>query len=390
MNVVDPILFQCRVNAEQPAICAPGSEHEVITYAQLEFIINNLTRAMLPFGFEPGQIIGIRARDPIFHIGLIFALTRIGAVTVSFRGGSLPPEIGLAAAITDASEPVTGVKRLIRANQDWVKGNGSHLIDPRLVRATGHEICRLALTSGSTGESKGIALSHRMLLARNIQFAYAFGGHWPEHSRLYCDLEMSSEPAFRFLLYTLMRGGMVMFYGSDPMATLQSFDLFKIQNMVTSPRSLGEHLISYEQTGIRCCLDHILALGGSASPELLQSVWARMCPNVFSDYGTTEVGSVASADLREINEVPGCAGYVVPPARIEIVSEDGAPAAVNTEGIVRLQTPFMATGYIGLPEASARAFRDGWFYPGDFGYVSQEGLLVSTGRLENRLNVSGE
>ena len=84
------------------------------------------------------------------------------------------------------------------------------------------------MTSGSTGEPKGIALSHRMLIARNVQFAYAFGGHWPEHSRLYCDLGLSSEPSFRFLLYMLMRGGMVMVYGSDPLATLQSLDLFKI------------------------------------------------------------------------------------------------------------------------------------------------------------------
>ena len=160
--------------------------------------------------------------------------------------------------------------------------------------------------------------------------------------------------------------------------------------MVTSPRGLGEHLKSYEQTGICCCLDHILALGGSVSPELLQAVWGRMCPHVFSDYGATEVGSVASADLREVNAVPGRTGYVVPPAVVEIVDEDGTPIAANTEGIVRLQTPFMATGYVGQLEASARAFRDGWFYPGDFGYVTQDGLLVITARLETRLNVSGD
>ena len=50
----------------------------------------------------------------------------------------------------------------------------------------------------------------------------------------------------------------------------------------------------------------------------------------------------------------------------------------------------MATEYVGQPEASAGVFRDGWFYPGDYGYVTQEGLLVVAGRLETRLNVGGD
>jgi acyl-coenzyme A synthetase/AMP-(fatty) acid ligase len=99
---------------------------------------------------------------------------------------------------------------------------------------------------------------------------------------------------------------------------------------------------------------------------------------------------VASADLRNINETPGRAGYVVPPASVEAVDERGTPMAADTEGIIRLRTPYMASGYVGQPEASAQFFRDGWFYPGDYGYVTQDGLLVITGRLETRLNVGGD
>ena len=58
MNIVDPILFQCKVNGEQPAICAPGTQLDFITYAQLEYMINNLTRAVLSLDFERGQIVG--------------------------------------------------------------------------------------------------------------------------------------------------------------------------------------------------------------------------------------------------------------------------------------------------------------------------------------------
>jgi acyl-coenzyme A synthetase/AMP-(fatty) acid ligase len=390
MNIVDPILFQCRINAEQPAICAPGTRFDLITYAQLEYMINNLTRALLPLGFAPGQIVGVQVQDDIFHIALILALTRIGVITTPCSSGTLPEEIGAAGIITDSAKPVTGAKRVIIANPDWVKGSANPVIDPRLYKATGDEVCRIFLTSGSTGAPKGIALSHRMLIDRNVQFEYAFGGGWPTHSRVYCDLGLNSEPAFRFLLFMLMRGGMIMFYGTDAVGTEQSIGLFKIQSMVTSPRGLAEHLKFYEHTSMRCSLEHILAMGGFVPPELLNRVWQRMCPHVFSDYGATEVGSVASADLREINDTPGRTGYVVPPNLVEIVNDKDAPIAANTEGIVRLQTPYMASGYIGQVEASAVFFRNGWFYPGDYGYLTQDNLLVITGRQETRINVGGE
>jgi len=187
-----------------------------------------------------------------------------------------------------------------------------------------------------------------------------------------------------------MRGGMVMFHGENSAATEQSLDLFKIQSMVTSPRGLVEHLKFYEHTNMRCPLSEIRAVGGSVPPELLQRVRERMCACVFNEYGSTEVGPVASADLSNINGVPSGFGYVVPSASVEIVDEHDIPIAPDTEGIVRLRSPYMATGYVGQPEASARVFRDGWFYPGDYGYVTQEGLLVITGRLETRLNVGGD
>src|SRR4051812_23125497 len=116
MNIIDSILFQCRINAEQPAICAPGTRFDLVTYAQLEYMINNLIRPLLPLGLQRGEVVGILSKDKIFHAALMLALMRIGVVTVSCSGPSLPPEIGAVAIISDSSEPVTGVKRAIRAN----------------------------------------------------------------------------------------------------------------------------------------------------------------------------------------------------------------------------------------------------------------------------------
>jgi acyl-coenzyme A synthetase/AMP-(fatty) acid ligase len=390
MNIVDTILFQCRVNAEQPAICAPGTRFDLVTYAQLEYMINNMTRAVLSLGFQQGQIVGTLLEDKIFHVALILALTRIGVVTVSCRGPSLPKELGAAAVITDTPGPFANVERVIRANPEWVKGSAKPVVDPRLLKATGDELCRIILTSGSTGVPKAIAFSHNKLIAKNARLDYCQGNRWPQCSRLFCDLGLSSSQGFRYVVYMLMRGGMVLVFGEDA-RTLQSLNLFKIQNMATSPHGLSEYLKFFEwEPSFVCNFDHILVAGGMLTKNLAERTWARMCPHLISLYGATEVGAIATADARVTTQVPGAVGYILPDAQAQIVAQSGKLLPPGTEGIVRIRTDQAVTGYYGDQEASALMFHDGWFYPGDYGYLTEEGLLVITGRQETRLNIGGE
>jgi acyl-CoA synthetase (AMP-forming)/AMP-acid ligase II len=50
----------------------------------------------------------------------------------------------------------------------------------------------------------------------------------------------------------------------------------------------------------------------------------------------------------------------------------------------------MVDGYVGNPDATARAFRNGWFYPGDIGSVTPEGMLIIRGREASVLNIGGD
>jgi acyl-coenzyme A synthetase/AMP-(fatty) acid ligase len=391
MNIVDTILFQCRANGEQPAICAPGTRFDLVTYAQLQYMLDNMTRAVLALGFQPGQIVGILLQDKIFHVVLVLALTRLGVVTVSCRGPSLPKELAAAAAITDGAGPFANVERVIRAKPEWVTGSADPVADPRLHRARGDELCRIILTSGSTGVPKAIGFSHDKLIAKNARLDYCQGDRWPQSSRLFCDLGLSSSQGFRYVIYMLMRGGMVLLFGEDGGSTLQSFNLFRIQSMATSPHGLNEYLKFFEAEPLaHCNFDHILVAGGMLTKQLAERTWARMCPHLISLYGATEVGAVATADARVTSRVPGAVGYILPDAQVRIVDPSDRPLSAGTEGIVCVRTDQAITGYLGDPETSATVFRDGWFYPGDFGHVTEEGLLVITGRQETRLNVGGE
>jgi acyl-coenzyme A synthetase/AMP-(fatty) acid ligase len=191
----------------------------------------------------------------------------------------------------------------------------------------------------------------------------------------------------------LMRGGTILLYGQDSITTVQSLDLFKIQSMVTSPHGLAQHLKFYEaETTFRCNFDHILVVGGQLTAELARRARLTMCPRLISYFGATECGSIASADARDVMEVPGAVGYVLPGSTVEIVDADENPLPRGQEGRLRLRTSDteMAQGYVRDPDASAAAFRDGWFYSGDVGNLSSDNLLIVSGRAQTRLNIGGD
>ena len=109
----------------------------------------------------------------------------------------------------------------------------------------------------------------------------------------------------------------------------------------------------------------------------------------MSLYGATEIEGVASAPFSALEGHSGAVGYVFDNVEIETVDERDRLLPTGAEGILRLRGENMADGYFRDPATTASAFRNGWFYPGDIGRVSPDGLLVLRGRLGEFINAGG-
>jgi acyl-CoA synthetase (AMP-forming)/AMP-acid ligase II len=391
MNIVDPILYQCKHRPSVAAICCPGSKLDMISYGRLERFINNIGRQALAMGIARGSVAAIMVTDKIFHAAIVLGLTRIGVITVSARHEKLPNELNVDVAITDTPRRFENAKNVILADMSWTVGDGRPLADENVYRSNADDICRIMLTSGTTGDAKGVAFSHKMLVDRLQHYDVAKGPGFPFYSRVYCDLGLTTAAGFRHLLYMLTRGGTIFFYGEDPIATIQTFDLYKVQAMIASPYALGEYLKFFEAHGeYHCAFEHISAAGGITSKMLSERVRARMTPNLVCAYGSTEAGSVASAPAHLIANVPNAVGHVAPWITVEIVDRSGQKLRPGEEGALRIRGPYNVAGYVGDAEASAKAFRNGWFYPGDIGYLTEDGLLVILRREDAVLNIGGD
>jgi acyl-CoA synthetase (AMP-forming)/AMP-acid ligase II len=391
MNIVDPILFHARLNPAAPAICVPGAARPLISYGRLEQAIHNISRAALSAGLARGQVAAIHVADKIFHAALILGLARIGVVSLSARSHSLPKEIGVDAVIADVNATSHNARRVIAAAPDaWMQdGDGAPLADARLAEVGGDDLCRITLTSGSTGEARGIAFTHRDIAARNARLSFVRGNRFPLCTRFYCELGMATDPGYRDMVHMLTKGGTIFYYGEDAEGMIQALGLYRVDGMIVSPQGLVEYLKFYEAyPNLPCGLDFILTSGAALTRALSDRVRTRMCSGLFSTYGATETGGVAVAPAHAIAEIPGAVGYVVPGATVEIVDGGDRALPLGREGTVRIRTA--VKGYMGNPPEAQSAFRDGWFYPGDIGVLQPDGILIVLGRERSLLNLGGD
>lgn len=109
--------------------------------------------------------------------------------------------------------------------------------------------------------------------------------------------------------------------------------------------------------------------------------------DIFSMYGSTEA-TIATSRLYESDD-PSNAGQILATSQLEIVDDDDRVLPDGTAGRIRHRSPGMVHEYLGAPDATRRAFRDGWFYSGDLGFIRPDGGLSLTGRETEVLNAGG-
>ena len=389
MNVFDAFRHQVRHQPTAPAICAPGTQFNLVSYGRLDAFANNVARRALENGLACGDVIAIRCADAVLHWALILGLARIGAITVSTLDPMLPVECRITATLTDAPAAFQNGGRIVPIDATWTQGDGTP--PTTSPHPNQDDTARIILTSGTTGRAKAVALSHDMIIRRLQAYDVAFGSRIPACTRAFVDVGISANIGFLWGLYLLARGGMLLLRGIDAATTLQAFTLYNAQCMVASPGGLAEFLDYYERSpAFSPPFEVLLSVGSYLSKPLADRLRASMCSHVISAYGATECSPVASAPAHHISGIPGAVGYVAPGMQIETVDGEGRTLPLFAEGLIRYRGHTCVADYLGHPSGSEAFFRDGWFYPGDVGRVTAEGVLIITGREKTIIDLGGD
>ncbi len=125
-----------------------------------------------------------------------------------------------------------------------------------------------------------------------------------------------------------------------------------------------------EQMSRGCAAMRLMVSGSAALPVPTLEKWREISGHTLLErYGMTEIGMALSNPYDEGQRRPGCVGWPLPGVEVRLVDDDGAPAAPGTSGEIEVRGPSVFAEYWRRPEATAAAFRDGWFRTGDVAVI---------------------
>ena len=254
----------------------------------------------------------------------------------------------------------------------------------------GDEEAGLLFTSGSTGEPKGVVLSHRNVLS-NLEQIESVLGDLKLKSVLGC-LPLFHSFGFTVTLWWPLTGGpRVVTYPSplDVQALGEVVQKYAVDLLVTTPTFLRTLMrkAGREKLGkLQMVVTGAEKLPAALREEFLKKIGVA----VHEGYGMTE-GSPVIAVNRPGAEREGTVGKVVPGIEVRTVQEEtGEVLAPGEPGILEFRGPNIFSGYLGREDLSAKVLRSGWYHSADFGRMDEDGFLTIEGRRARFSKIGGE
>lgn len=263
------------------------------------------------------------------------------------------------------------------------------------VELTGDDLLFLQYTGGTTGLSKGAALSHRNLVA-NVEQYKAF---MPSTMRPGQEVVVTAIPLYH--IFALMVNFISYFsVGAENWLVANPRDMDGFVEVLKQARptvftgvnTLYAGLTMHPRIGeVDFSRMRLSAGGGAAVVGATSAKWKAITGSFIREgYGLSETSPVVSLNPESIQDFTGTTGLPFPSTDIKLLDEDGAEVALGEAGEVCVKGPQVMRGYWNQPEANAGAFTpDGYFRTGDVGVITPEGFLKIVDRKKDMLIVSG-
>jgi carnitine-CoA ligase len=390
-----------------------------VTFGEFEGWSNRIANALHAAGIEAGTRVATVMNSSAEYYALWFALAKLGAVEVAvnpaLRGEFLRHQFAVGdatAVIVDADyfdDVVSVAAKLAAIATIVVRGlvdGGAVGVRPapqdlaELVAAASdvaafeppapENLGGVLFTSGTTGPSKAVALSHHFLVAYGLMYA--------EVNRLAADdVLINFQPVFHMTgkfvpVATLASGGrmhlMERFSVSrfwDDVRAHGVTNMVAVGGVCTMLLSRPERSDDLENP-LRTCY------AVPAPPDVHDAFQRRFDCTVTTIYGSTEAGLPIVHHPGD-TYVPGASGRASPYFEVRCVDEHDRELPPNMSGelVVRSRLPYlMCDGYYGQPDKTVAAWRNLWFHTGDRGRFDEHGNFFLEDRLTDSLRRKGE
>ena len=268
---------------------------------------------------------------------------------------------------------------------------------------SGDDEAALLFTSGSSGEPKGVSLSHRMIVANVTQLLSKV--YLPPGSKFLCSLPIFH--SFGLTISTMLPA----FYGFGMVTYPSPLEAKKLNelieeheiSLVVSTPTFARSMLRRASAATYKSVKYFI-VGAEKLQKVVADEFQEKCGlTVLEGYGLTETAPVCSVNLDDACSTPeqpyfvpgrrfGSVGPILPGMAVRLTDpdDDNVSVPLSEQGMIWFKGANVFKGYIGRPDLNAGIFRDGWFKTGDLGKVDLNGFLTLGGRRSRFSKVAGE
>ena len=400
-----------------------------LTYGQLEAMSNKVANALTEMGIGHGDKVALNCPNlPYFPI-VYYAIMKTGAAVVPlcvlFRAREIAyqlkdsdakavfafegtDELPIGASTKEAFDEVDSCEHLVILPKEMAGASPfpGHKTLTQLIAdkpdkfenypTAPDDTCAILYTSGTTGQPKGAELTHLNLWS-NVVTGYSI--HLPmldftdgQQKTVLITLPLFHTTGQTVQMNTNIYAGnrVVLLPRFEPQSTLDTMVKEKVNFWVGVPTMYWALLKYAAETGydisrvkenMKVCTS-----GGAPMPiEVMKEFQDKFEVRVMEGYGLSETSPLATFNHFEKPSKPGTVGQAIFGVDVRCFDDDDNEVPRGERGEVVIRGTNVMKGYYKRPDATAEAFRNGWFHTGDIGVMDEEGYLSIVDRKKDMI-----
>ncbi len=407
MNATDFLLASPADRAGRPAFLW---RDQTLTYGVLEVETARAAHALALFGLHAGERVLLLLKDAPILVCAYLGAMKMGAVAVALNPRLTPEDLAHVVndsgarlvlcdqdsrAVAEAALAVLGgAVRIVLAgarNAPFEAAMASQPARHDSAPTTADDMAFWVYTSGTTGRLKAAVHRHRDVAAADLYPREILGV--APGDILYATSKLFFAYALGTILFGTLRLSATAALNdapSDPTTVAAAMARHRPTIMFSVPTLYRGLLAAGVTEGMAFRrVRHYVSAGERLSPALHEQWLARTGVSILDGMGASETIYMLLTN-RAGRIRPGASGVPAPGAEVKLADADGNPVVPGEPGILWARMESCAARYWNQPEASARAFRDGWFATGDLYRVDADGFWHHEGRADDLLKVAGQ